>query len=194
MGSHLSILVFISWPIGILSRKWLSVPIFWSIHSKLSSSSSEFYAFWIDSFIGWETRVWVFSFPCESSYSPAASVEESVFAPKFVKNQLVEYSWIHFWVIYSISLVNTSIFAPLLQFLMHFDFVVCGTWDQVLCYLQYCSFCLCLFWLFVVFCVLEEFYCYFGRDFIKLMMALSNIAILIMLILPILEYGGLSTS
>lgn len=172
MGSHLSILVFISWPIGILSRKWLSVPIFWNIHSKLSSCSSEFYAFWIDSFIGWETSVWVFSFPCESSLSPAASVEESVFTPKFVlgnfvRNQLAEDSCIHFWVIFSISLGNSSIFAPVLQTLIHFDSVVWRTWDQVFRYLQYCSFCSCLFWLFVVFCVLEEFYCYFDRGFIK---------------------------
>jgi hypothetical protein len=117
MQSHLSFLAIIFWATGIFFRKFLHMPIPWSVSPMFTSSSPKDLGLTLRSlihyqlnFVEWETGSEVQSFTCRYPVFPAPHVKQAVFYPMdvldtFVNNQMSVLSWTNFWIFYSIPLV-----------------------------------------------------------------------------------------
>jgi hypothetical protein len=109
---------------------------------------------WVDTSIGWETWIYFQFFAGKCPVFPATFVEETVFSPfyvlgAFVKNQVDIVVWIFIWVFCCTGL-HVCFCASTMLFLLLW---LCSIfWSQELWYLQCCSFCLVLPYLFEVFC------------------------------------------
>ena len=107
-------------------------------------------------FCVWCTKVvQVHSSACCCLVFPAPLAEETVFIPLdilscFVKDELAICLWVHFWVLYSVTLMYVSVFVPIPYCLDDYSFVIqAKVWD---CDVSSFGFISTLLWLFRIFC------------------------------------------
>jgi hypothetical protein len=122
MKSHLSILSLSCWAAGVLLRKSLSIPISSRVFPAHSCTSFRVSGLILRSLIHFEFILAQgdrhssrFSFlQMENHFSHQHLLKSlsflHIFGP-FVKNKVGILVWIHIWVLYSVPLVFTSVFA-----------------------------------------------------------------------------------